>query len=56
MKGKQEYGSKMRGLWQGTLCRDLSGNWEAEKEADEDMETDRVKTFDSVEELINDLG
>lgn len=39
-------------LYAGTY----QGMWEAEKEADEDMETDRVKTFDSVEELINDLG
>ena len=29
---------------------------EAEKEADEDVKAGRVKTFDSVEELVKDLG
>ena len=29
---------------------------EAEKEADEDVRTGRVKAFDSVDELIKDLG
>jgi len=28
---------------------------EGEREADEDIKTGRVKTFDSVEELISDL-
>ena len=29
---------------------------EGEKEADEDIKAGRVKTFDSVEELVKDLG
>ena len=29
---------------------------EAEKEADEDIRTGRVKAFDSVDELVKDLG
>jgi len=29
---------------------------DAEREADEDIKAGRVKTFDSVEELLEDLG
>ena len=34
-----------------------SKEWqEAEREASEDIKTERVKTFDTVEELVKDLG